>query len=87
MARNDTKYYNNKIKSTRQVTENPNYEYWRKIERSERLCKQFEKEHNMCCFTIVMGIIGCFCLPCVVCNNIYPEKSNELYIIYLFLFL
>lgn len=78
MSHNDTKFYNYKRKSTSRVTEDPNYEYWRRIERSERLGKQFEKEHNMCCFTIVIGILGFFCLPCVVCNKIYPEKQNEI---------
>lgn len=76
MARDNTKYYNYKRKPTGQVAEDLNYEYWRRVERSERLSKQFEKEHNMCCFTIVMGLIGCFCLPCVVCNKIYPEKAQ-----------
>jgi|LauGreDrversion4_2_1035121.scaffolds.fasta_scaffold26241_4 hypothetical protein len=63
-------------KSTRKVAEDPNYEYWRRVERAERLGKQFEKEHNMCCFTLVIGLIGCFCLPCIVCNRIYPEKNQ-----------
>ncbi len=68
-----------KRKHTVKVTEDPNYEYWRSVERSERLGKQFEKEHNMCCFTIVMGlmsIIGCACLPCSICYpKTYPEKN------------
>ncbi len=66
-----------KRKSTGKVAEDPNYEYWRGIERSERLGKQFEKEHNMCCFKIVIGIMGCACLPCIACNKVYPEKNQE----------
>ena len=77
MSRDDTKFYNYKRKNTNKISQDLDYEYWHKIERSERLSKQFEKEHNMCCFTIVIGLLGCFCLPCVVYDKIYPEETNK----------
>ncbi len=64
---------NNKY-SDRKVAENPNYEYWRRVEQAERLNKQFEKEHNMCCFSIVISILVCFCFPCLYYKKTYPEK-------------
>jgi len=79
MSHNDSKFYNYKKKNTSKISQdqNLNYEYWYKIERSERLSKQFEKEHNMCCFTIVISLLGCCFLPCVVYNKIYPEETNK----------
>jgi hypothetical protein len=67
-----------KRKNTKKIAEDPNYEYWRNIEKSERLSKQFAKQNNMCCFTMILSLTGCICLPCIVYNKIHPEEKNEI---------